>query len=1146
MRDSYDIVVIGAGPVGSTAAALFAERGRQVLLLEANPKAARRFAGEWMHPPGVKVLEQLGIDPFDAIESASPSVGFVVFPDDGSEPIELLYPKASVGFTCEHHALVDTLRRRARDCASVTYRPYARVTEVGGGWVRFDDAHSGRERRADAELIVGADGRGSITCEARSEHVGRTAVSYMGALTLEDGELPVERFGHVVLGGPGPVLAYRLGPRRVRVSFDVPAHASAVRRDQRALLEVFGPLLPAGLAGPVEHALEHQRVRWAATHFRPRTNYGFDRVVAVGDAVGSFHPMTAAGMTLGLQDVAKLADAESLQDYQARRAAESYVPELLSSALYDSFAGQDDSARVVRQAIYQVWRDHPDERERTMRLLSGDDIAGATFALSFLRVGLRAVGMSSRAVLRDRRLPRLREAVPAMVPWSHWPLAGLMPAPVRNALRETSTIATPFAPPGALFDRLKRVALDGSAGGKTARRSGFAPRGDRPSAKPQPLQVDRAIDRALARLEDSQDASGCWEGAYGGPLFLLPLYVAVLYTIGQTRALPAELRLDGAPGEQMRRYIRGQQNVDGGWGLHVEGDSEVYPTVLNYVALRLLGEAGDDAALAQARRWIEAHGGPTKAAPWGKFVLALLGLLPHAATLPVQPELWLLPRALPVHPGRMWCHARMVYLPMSFLYATRSTARRDATLDEIRAELFRNEEDIDWAASMTNVAPTDEYTPLHPVFRAVNRLQCLYERHAPKALRERALEFVLDQIDREDQNTNYICIGPINKLLNTLCWYFARPDGRQLERHLARLPEYLWRGDDGLEMQGYNSSRLWDTTFAVQATFETGRAGEHRNMLEGAHRYIEANQVLEDVPEREHAFRARSRGGWPFSDRDHGWPITDCTAEGLKASLKLAGVVDEPIRSERLGQAVEQILALQNDDGGWATYEKRRAPEWLEVLNPSMCFGKIMVDYSYVECTSACVQALAAFRKHRHVAGGRLERTIAEAIERGARFLLDAQRDDGSWYGSWGICFTYGTWFGVEGLRAAGFEAHSRPIRAACKFLKAHQLADGGWGETIESCRDEVYRSTDSGQAVMTSWALLALEAAGRLRDPAVARGVRFLLERQRPDGTWPDEHIAGVFNRTCAIHYDNYLKVFPLWALARFNRSVSAGNEQN
>ena len=55
-RRSYDVAVIGAGPVGSAAALAYADRGQQVLLLEANPKASQRFAGEWMHPPSTDLL----------------------------------------------------------------------------------------------------------------------------------------------------------------------------------------------------------------------------------------------------------------------------------------------------------------------------------------------------------------------------------------------------------------------------------------------------------------------------------------------------------------------------------------------------------------------------------------------------------------------------------------------------------------------------------------------------------------------------------------------------------------------------------------------------------------------------------------------------------------------------------------------------------------------------------------------------------------------------------------------------------------------------------------------------------------------------------------------------------------------------------
>ena len=67
----------------------------------------------------------------------------------------------------------------------------------------------------------------------------------------------------------------------------------------------------------------------------------------------------------------------------------------------------------------------------------------------------------------------------------------------------------------------------------------------------------------------------------------------------------------------------------------------------------------------------------------------------------------------------------------------------------------------------------------------------------------------------------------------------------------------------------------------------------------------------------------------------------------------------------------------------------------------------------------------------------------------------------------------------------------------------------------------------------MTSWPMLALAAAGQDGSEATQRGRAFLVARQQADGSFPAEHIAGMFNKTCAIHYDNYLKIFPLWAMA-------------
>jgi len=74
-------------------------------------------------------------------------------------------------------------------------------------------------------------------------------------------------------------------------------------------------------------------------------------------------------------------------------------------------------------------------------------------------------------------------------------------------------------------------------------------------------------------------------------------------------------------------------------------------------------------------------------------------------------------------------------------------------------------------------------------------------------------------------------------------------------------------------------------------------------------------------------------------------------------------------------------------------------------------------------------------------------------------------------------------------------------------------------------------------QVTMTAWALMALMAA---KFPDVSKlepGVRLLIARQQSDGSWPQESITGVFNKTCMISYPNYQQIFPMWALSRFSQ---------
>jgi squalene/oxidosqualene cyclase-like protein len=638
------------------------------------------------------------------------------------------------------------------------------------------------------------------------------------------------------------------------------------------------------------------------------------------------------------------------------------------------------------------------------------------------------------------------------------------------------------------------------------------------------LDMRGALRKGADFLASLQYESGCWKGDYGGPMFLLPMYIGACYITGR--------RISDREHLEFARYIGNAQNSDGSIGLHAEGAGSMFSTVLSYAALRILGMSRGDTMMKKMREWISSNGSALGAASWGKFFMTLLNLYPYEGLNPLLPELWILPYWLPFHPARLWCHARQVYLPMAYLYGIRAQMPENDLIREIRRDIYDTDyRRIDFRLYKSRVAPSDEYVRYGGLLKLVNSIQGFYENHHIKKLRRRSLAAVFAHILFEDKATNYIDIGPVNSVLNTLVHFFTDREGEHFIKSFKSLRTYLWEGHDGMKMNGYNSTALWDTAFSVQAIFAARLEKECETCLMRAYDFIRDNQVIEDVPENVRHFRHKSRGGWPFSDRDHGWPITDCTSEGFKAErlIRQSCRIADPVPEGLLDESVKLILSFQNRDGGWATYERQRAGKWLERLNPSSVFGDIMVDYSYVECTSSCIQALARAKSGSR---GPLRARIEKAIIRGARFIKSRQRPDGGFEGSWAVCFTYGTWFAVWGLLDAGENPGSPEIQAACRFLIEHQNEDGGWGESHLSCSERRWIDHAHSQVVNTSWALMTLVRAGAGKSTAAGMAARYIVQRQMENGDWPRESLVGVFNKTALINYENYRRYFPVWAL--------------
>ena len=412
---SADITVIGAGPVGCVAVLAYARRGAKVMLLEARPRNTKRLTGEWLHPPGLRILQDLGVSlSYESVNYAT-GIGFVVFADDGNEPIQLDYPDGAIGLSCEHNFILATLRNAVVDCVGIDFITDARVTLIQGQQLTFQHHQQG-EATILTEGIIGADGRSSIACKALGIPHQPKPVSYMAGVLLEDVELPFEGFGHVFLGGIGPALVYRIGDNRVRMCLDVPLDFPK-KSAHLHLWDAYSPILSSQLLEAFRQALERDRVQWVVNQYSSRTHYGRPGLALIGDATGYFHPITATGMTIGFMDVKCLARSKSFKNYQYQRKLGTYVPEMLAMTLYEVFCRNDESAVAIRRAIYQMWRQEPQECDRTMNLLSGAQTNILHFGKSFFK----GLAIAVKSVFKDNvSVANCQQIIPSLVALSLW------------------------------------------------------------------------------------------------------------------------------------------------------------------------------------------------------------------------------------------------------------------------------------------------------------------------------------------------------------------------------------------------------------------------------------------------------------------------------------------------------------------------------------------------------------------------------------------------------------------------------------------------------------------------------------------------------------------------------------------------------
>jgi squalene-hopene/tetraprenyl-beta-curcumene cyclase len=158
------------------------------------------------------------------------------------------------------------------------------------------------------------------------------------------------------------------------------------------------------------------------------------------------------------------------------------------------------------------------------------------------------------------------------------------------------------------------------------------------------------------------------------------------------------------------------------------------------------------------------------------------------------------------------------------------------------------------------------------------------------------------------------------------------------------------------------------------------------------------------------------------------------------------------------------------------------------------------------------------------------------AVDRAVSYLRRTQQPDGSWFGRWGVNYVYGTWQALAGLAAVGLPPEDETVAAGARWLLAYQQPCGGWGESPDSYADPALRGRGETTPSQTAWGLLGLMAAGFGQHGAACRAARWLVDRQRRDGTWDEPQFTGTgFPLVFYLRYHLYPIYFPLLALARW-----------